>query len=42
MWVHIGGTLYSGDDWYDRNMGLELMVVECVFFWGGGGGGTLS
>ena len=26
LWVHIGGTLYSGDDWYDRDMRLE---VEC-------------
>ena len=32
--VHSGGTLYSGEDWYDRR--LELMVVECVFFGGGG------
>ena len=37
--VHGGGTLNSGDDWYDRNMRLELIVVECVFFLGGGGGG---
>ena len=43
MWVHSGGTLYSGDDWYDRNMRQELMVVECVLFLVGGGvGGTLS
>ena len=42
LWVHSGGTLNSGDDWYDRNMRLELMVVEWVFEGGGSMGGTLS
>ena len=42
LWVHGGGTLNSGDDWYDRNMtGIEARANSggMCFFLGGGGGG---